>query len=315
MDVLADVVDAMRTGSTTSARAELRAPWALRIAPTGGATFHVVLEGSSWLTVGGGDPVPLGAGDVVLLPRGPAHVIGDHPETPPIDFGPIDRLGRKPDVPSFGDGPQRSLMLCGTYHVERDRPHPLLAGLPDVVHVRSDRAEDRSLRSAITLLSDEVDTTRPGATAVTAAFVDAILPLTLRAWIDGCRDCMPDRGWSGAFDDVAIAGALEAVHESPGDPWSVASLAREVGLSRAAFARRFLAATGEPPMTYLTRWRMTVAAQLLRDGDLTLADVADAVGYRSEFAFAKAFKRDYGVGPGGYRRQAAAAVRDARVGS
>jgi AraC-like DNA-binding protein len=295
MDVLADVVAAMKTGPATFGRTDLRGPWGLRFAHSFGATFHLVLQSTAWLLPLGGDPIPLGPGDAVLLPRGLQHALVDHPDSPMVDFNPSI------EQPPQGQG-ARSLLLCGTYRLERERPHPVLSRLPDVVVVPANPGRHNSLRTAISIMGDELDAQRPGAAAVVPALVDALLVLILRAWFED-NDCPTDRGWARALTDPAVTQSLELIHEKPGAAWTVADLAGDVGLSRAAFARRFTEAVGEPPLTYLFRWRMTTAARLLRDHDRPLATVAKEIGYTSEFAFAKAFKRDFGVPPGTYRKQ------------
>lgn len=293
MDVLADVLSAMRAGPATSGRTEVRAPWGLRFAEAATAGFHVVLQGSSWLLAPGQAPVALGPGDVVLLPRGIEHTLADHPDSPVADFD--------PETVSGGDG-ARSLLLCGAYRLDRQRPHPVLGKLPEVVHVPADPGRHRTLHTAIGILGEELDANRPGAAAVVPALVDALLVLILRAWMED-RRCPTEGGWSRALTDTVVARSLELIHADPGASWTVADLAAEVGLSRAAFARRFTEAVGEPPLTYISRWRMTTAARLLRDHGLPLSVVAKDIGYTSEFAFAKAFKRDFGVAPGTYRKQ------------
>ena len=134
------------------------------------------------------------------------------------------------------------------------------------------------------------------------ALVDALFPLIVRAWIETHTDCAIGN-WAEALTDPAIAGALERIHAEPERAWTVAALASEVGVSRATFARRFAQAVGEPPLTYLTAWRMAIASRLLRETELKIADVAYRVGYEFEFAFAKAFKRAYAIAPGASRRQ------------
>ncbi|MER7244825.1 AraC family transcriptional regulator [Kribbella sp. NPDC000426] len=295
MDVLADVVTSLRTGPATSARTDLRGPWGIRFAHSFGATFHVVLQGNAWVLPIEGEPVALGPGDVVLMPRGLEHALVDHPSSPVVTFDPVTA-----QIPQ-GDGP-RSLVLCGTYRLDRERPHPVLSRLPDVVVVPADPGRHRTLHTAISILGEELDAQHPGAAAVVPALVDALLVLILRAWFEN-NDCPTDRGWARALTDPAVVQSLELIHEKPGAAWTVADLAADVGLSRAAFARRFTEAVGEPPLTYLSRWRMTTAARLLRDHDRPLATVAKEIGYTSEFAFAKAFKRDFGVPPGTYRKQ------------
>ncbi|MFD4181605.1 helix-turn-helix transcriptional regulator, partial [Rhodococcus sp. NPDC058514] len=141
---------------------------------------------------------------------------------------------------------------------------------------------------------------------IVPALIDSLLLYILRAWLE-TQPSADAKGWAAALADAAVAPALAAIHGDPAAPWSVESLAARAGLSRAAFARRFTTLVGEPPMAYLTRWRMTAAARLLRESDAPLSAVAGRAGYGSEFAFAKAFKREYGLAPGSYRRQARAA--------
>jgi AraC-like DNA-binding protein len=308
MDVLADVLVTMRTGPARSARTEVRAPWGLRFPAVTGATFHVVLHGTCWLLPdGGGEGVPLGPGDVVFLRQGSAHTLVDQPTTPPADFTPGDwalgaTIGR---VEIDGPGP-RAMLLCGAYALGRVRPHPLLAELPDVLHLPSRPARHRALHAAVDLLSGELEEARRGRDGIVPSLIDALLLYILRAWADdraiAAAQGRGHAGWATAITDPAIAGALEGIHAEPGRAWTVAELGARGGLSRSAFAQRFTAVVGEPPLTYLTWWRMTTAGRLLRESDAPLSAVAQRVGYVSEFAFAKAFKRAYGIAPGRYRR-------------
>jgi AraC-like DNA-binding protein len=184
-------------------------------------------------------------------------------------------------------------------------PLPLLASLPEVVRVQADQSRDHGLRAIIDLLEAELEDDRAGSPTVVAALADALLPLVMRAWLDECAEGLGGHSLETSRD-LPIAAALERIHAEPGRAWTVTELAHEVALSRSAFAHRFTRAVGEPPRAHLAHWRMTVAGRLLRNSDLSLAEVAHRVGYVSEFAFAKAFKRDYGIAPGGYRRQSAA---------
>jgi AraC-like DNA-binding protein len=311
MDVLADVVAAMRTGAASSGRTDIRAPWGLRFVQSVGATFHLVLQGSCWLLPpNGGRPLALGPGDAVLLPRGLPHAVADHPGTPLIDFDPdsAEEILAPPGAEAADGQGARSLLLCGTYRLDRQRPHPVLSELPDVIHLPADPGRHRTLHTTIAMLGEEIDSGAPGSAAVIPSLVDALLVLILRAWLEDQRACPADKTWSRVLTDTAITRSLELIHGRPGAAWTVADLATRVGLSRAAFARRFTEAVGEPPLTYLVRWRMTTAARMLREEDRSLAAVAQEVGYTSEFAFAKAFKRDFGLAPGAYRRQAAVPV-------
>ncbi len=267
MDVLGDIVRMIRTGTARSNRLDIRSPWALRAPKSVGAVFNVVLQGACWLVLeDGAPPLALGPGDVVLLPRGVPHVLADDPSTPPVDIDAIDASGRIRATGLGGEG-RRSLLLSGGYLLDYHRPHPLLAALPTILLVPAAPGRDQSLRAAVAMLGDELESGRPGGSAVVPALVDALFPLIVRAWIESCPDCaMGD--WAEALTDPSIAGALERIHAEPERAWTVAALAQQVGLSRAGFARRFAHAVGVPPLTYLTNWRMAIAGRLLRETDL-----------------------------------------------
>ncbi|MEV0407882.1 AraC family transcriptional regulator [Actinoallomurus sp. NPDC050550] len=334
MDVLSDAVAVMRTGRPHSSRTRLCAPWGIRFQPQEGAGFHVMLQGSCWLIPARGEPVALNVGDVVFLPRELGHGIADTPSRRLADV----RLTYD-DLPLGGDGLSlgvdagdgsgartavdgsgvrtavdgsgvrtasggsgvRTEMLCGAYRLDHSRAHPLLTELPDVVHLPARVGRHPALRAAIDLLGHEIGARpRPGGDAALSGLLDLLLLYILRAYYEDQPDEVT-AGWGAALRDPAVAGALRAVHEDPARPWTVESLAAEAGLSRAAFARRFTAMVGSPPLAYLTWWRMTIAARLLRDTDLPLRSVAERTGYTSEFAFARAFKREFTTAPGRYR--------------
>ncbi|WP_073498633.1 AraC family transcriptional regulator [Actinacidiphila paucisporea] len=298
MDVLSDVLAVLRAGRPRSALMRYHAPWAREFtAAPGSAGFQVVLRGMCVLRPTAGRPaVDVGPGDVVLLPRGTGHVLADSPgtavTTPPV-------AGHRP---AAGDGPA-TLVLSGGYPLDPQRGHPLLAELPDVVHVAAAPARHQETATAVRLLAGELERPRLGTDAIVPSLLDALLLYALRAWYEDAplRDGGP-AGWAAALNDPPVTAALRAMHRTPADPWTVERLAREAGLSRAAFARRFAALTGRPPLSYLTWWRMTLAARLLATSALPLSSVAAQVGYTSEFAFAHAFKRWCGLAPGRYRR-------------
>ncbi|MEU6747826.1 AraC family transcriptional regulator [Spirillospora sp. NPDC046719] len=312
MDVLSDAISAMRLGRPHSSRTVLDAPWGVRFEPQKGAGFHVLLKGACWLIPTVGDPVRLGVGDVAFLPRELGHGLADVPERPLADArslirpqaaGGLDTDGHGTGDHRTGDhgADGRTEMLCGAYQLDQSRVHPLLAELPDVVHIPARIGRHPSLRGAIELLGRELDGgTRHGGDAALPALLDIVLLYMVRAWYED-RPADEATGWAAALRDPAVAAALRSVHDEPGRPWTVRSLAERAGLSRAAFARRFTATVGAPPLAYATWWRMTVAARLLRDTDLPLRAVAERVGYASEFAFAKAFKREFAEAPGRFR--------------
>ena len=314
VDVLTEALASMRTGRAASVRVDGRAPWGLRLPAAAGAGFLVVLHGRCLLRIPrpGWDPIePVGLeeGDVVFLRSGPEHVIADELGAAagvsasgyvPERFPRGEPIGR---CEVGGEGELASL-LSGSYPLERIRPHPLVQQLPELIHLRTADGRHPQLTAAVELLRTELDGPRIGSSGIVPALIDSLLLYILRAWMDEFPRRAP--GWPAALRDPAIAPALAAIHADPANGWTVESLASRAGLSRAAFARKFHVMVGEPPLTYLTRWRMTLAARILRESDAPLAAVAARTGYRSEFAFAKAFKREFGQAPGRYRRQRAA---------
>ncbi|GAA2205645.1 AraC family transcriptional regulator [Nonomuraea monospora] len=307
MDVLSDAITAMRTGLPHASRTRMRAPWGVRFQPLQGAGFHVILQGSCWLLPASGEPVRLGVGDVVFLPRELGHGLADAVTTPLIAATPTYADG-SPIGSLHQDGPgPLTEMLCGAYRLDQSRLHPLLTELPDVMHLPARIGGHPSLRGAVELLGQELDSVpAQGFETATSALLDVLLVYILRAWYESQPDDVAT-GWGAALRDPAVTAALRAIHQRPATPWTVQSLAGAAGLSRAAFAQRFAGKVGVPPLAYLTWWRMTTAARLLRDTDLPLRSVAERTGYATEFAFAKAFKREFGTAPGRYRHESAQA--------
>ncbi|MEV7571270.1 AraC family transcriptional regulator [Streptomyces tanashiensis] len=309
MDILSDVVTVTRTGRPRSARVRWHAPWGQEFAAVpGSAGFQVILQGSCWLSSPHTETVRLNAGDVVFLPRGSGHVLADSPEG--LVTAPACEPGDHPydayvsdSVDRSGNGGPVTVVLCGAYQLDLSRTHPLLLTLPDLIHlpVRPDRHPE--LRAAVALLAAELENPRPGTDAVVPALLDTLLLYILRIWLKEQPDRGEVTGWAAALNDPSVTAALHAIHRDPSAPWTVATLAAEAGLSRAPFARRFALLIGQPPLGYLTWWRMTTAARLLRTSDAPLRAVAAQVGYTSEFAFAHAFKRAHGTAPGTYRRK------------
>ncbi|MEU1670168.1 AraC family transcriptional regulator [Streptomyces sparsogenes] len=318
MDVLSDAITSMRTGRPHAGRTEKHGSWGVRFPDSDGAGFHVVLQGACWMLPPDGEPLALGPGDVVFMPHGRGYGLADGPRTPLARFsgslpGPFARdaavqATAAPDaaVPDADGADPRprpdTVLLCGAYLLDRLRPHPLLAELPQVLHIPARLGRHPELRSAVELLGGELERPRPGASAVLTSLLDMLLLYVLRAWYEE-QSGRAGTGWAAALHDQPVSEALRAIHRDPAHPWTVETLGQAAGLSRAAFARRFTALAGRSPLAYLTWWRMTLAARLLRESELPLRAVAERSGYTSEFAFAKAFKREYGVAPGGYRRR------------
>ncbi|MEU8892265.1 AraC family transcriptional regulator [Streptomyces sp. NPDC048442] len=312
MDVVSDAVSAVRVGRPASNRVRVSGSWCTRLAPYDGAGFHVVLEGSCWLLPEGGSPLSLGTGDVVLLPHGTEHVMADAP----ADAAAVEQAvpfeqwldGHEPHRPPATTPDEAQMqtpvqMLCGKYRLDRSRVHPLMAELPEVVHLPNRVGAHPELRAAVDLLGHELATQGPGSCLAVPSLLDLLLVYMIRSW--AARDT--NGTWPAVLGDPVAAAALRALHSDPAAPWTNDRLAAEAGVSRATLARRFTTLVGRPPMAYLTWWRLTFAATLLRDTPDPLATVARRVGYGTPYAFSHAFSREFGTTPGQYRTETAGA--------
>ncbi|MFF4017672.1 AraC family transcriptional regulator [Streptomyces sp. NPDC001843] len=304
MDVVSDAIAVVRTGRPSSKRLRVGGRWCVRLSPYEGAGFHVALRGSCVLLPdGGAEPVELGPGDVVLLPHGAGHVLADGP-VPSGDVRravPFEEVRDADMCARAAEAPEVEL-LCGKYRLDRARMHPLMAELPEVVHLRDRAGVHRELHAAVDLLARELTENRPGGALALPGLLDLLLVYMLRAWMTESRA----GAWPAALTDPVTTAALRALHADPSAPWTNAGLATEAGVSRATLARRFTSLVGRPPMAYLTWWRLTLAATRLRDTDAPLATVARESGYASPYALSHAFSREFGITPGRYRDKARA---------
>ncbi|WP_045741849.1 MULTISPECIES: AraC family transcriptional regulator [Actinoplanes] len=288
MDVISEAVEALRIGRAYGRRIETPVQQAGRFAGFEGVGFHVILRGHGWLISEELPPLAVGPGDIALAPYGAPHGFATEPV--PLATLPLATMG--PQRPP--DGPVDMEFICGAYRLDDGGTvHPYLRSLPAVVTV----TPDGRLAALVEVLAAEMDTPRTGTEVTRPAVVDLMLIHVLRLW----NERAPEPSWP-ALADPGIAAALRSIHESPQEQWTVAELSRAAGLSRTAFTRRFTTLVGTPPMTYLISRRLTRGAQLLRESDAPLSAVARRVGYASEFAFAGAFRREFGMAPGRFRR-------------
>jgi AraC-like DNA-binding protein len=303
MDVVSDAISSVRTGSPSSNLLRVSGRWSTRLAPYEGAGFHVVLSGGCRLLPDEGDPVPLTAGDVVLLPHGAGHVLGNgltdaEAVRRAVPFEDVRDRDLAPNSTAHGGDTE---LLCGKYRLLRGRTHPLLAELPQAVHLPNRVGRYPELRAATDLLARELDgSPRPGGCLALPSLLDLLLVYMVRAWLSDA----PTGVWPAVLNDPVTSAALRAVHSDPAAAWTAGRLAAEAGVSRATLARRFTVLVGRPPMGYLTWWRLTLAATRLRDPDVSLETVARETGYSTPYALSHAFSREFGTTPGRYRAQA-----------
>lgn len=305
-DVLADVIGASLVRNSIYRRIEARAPWGMAKPARGRAVFYIVARGSARLEVGG-SVAELSAGDVALVPHGPAHVIRDAGTTTPqpvCDGKEARQEGSRLKVRHIGGEGAAASLVVGFFEF-RGTPRPsLLATLPPLVVLSAtDPRAQPWLGSIVQLLLAESATAGPATALVQQRLADVLLVLALRALMQP-QHC-PQHGLR-ALSEPKIAEALGLMHAKVDHDWTLATLAAGVGLSRSSFAARFTELVGEPPLQYLTRWRMARAVELLEDHTLSIEEVAGRVGYRSAPSFTKAFKKWQGQSPGVYRRATSA---------
>ena len=305
MDPLDEVLSAMRVESALYARLEAGAPWGLSFRGGNNARFGLVVRGGCWLTTQASKataskPVALSAGDCFVIPHGMAYTLRDDLKSPTVNCADIVRenIG---GVVELGGGGAQTTVISGWFLFDPHGARPLLDMLPPLLHIRMDQDRTHLLQSTLQLLAVETAQRGLGSSLIVSRLADIIFVQTVRAYIE-TLDPESESGWLAALSDRRIGAALQLLHKDIASDWTVDALAAAVGMSRSAFALRFKAKVGQSPLEYLTRWRMFRAGHLLRHTDKPLADVGGSVGYESEAAFNKAFKRCMGTAPGAYRR-------------
>jgi AraC-like DNA-binding protein len=303
MDAVAGLLDGPRARGAFLLRSQLDPPWSMRIADEAPLCLVAVTRGGAWLVPEEGQAQQLRPGDVVVI-RGPGpYVLADDPGTEPqVVILPGQQCvtpdGREVPLMSYmgvrtwGNSPAGStVMLNGTYELESEVSRRLLGALPPLLVLRGEEWES----PLVGLLAEEIVKDDPGQEAVLDRLLDLLLIAVLRAWF--ARPDAEAPNWYRAYSDPVVGKALRLIHNDPAHPWTVAELAAEAGVSRAAFARRFTELVGEPPMAFLTDWRLSLAADLLLEPGATIGSVAYQVGYGTPFALSTAFKRVRGISP------------------
>jgi AraC-like DNA-binding protein len=271
--------------------------------------YHVVTEGQCWAAIVGENPVRLGAGDIVLFPQGDAHVLSSAPGMRARAEAPLEGGGGPPftlRLEGAGTSEPETRLVCGFLGCDLRPFNPLVATLPRMLHLRAQDDHDwiaRFMRQAGVESRDR----RAGSQALLERMSEMMFIDAVRRHVDGLPE--ESSGWLAGLRDRFVGRALTLMHEDPAHDWSVEELGQRVGLSRSALHERFAGMIGQPPMQYLTNWRMQAAAALLRDTAATVASIAQDVGYDSEAAFARAFKRALGMPPAAWRRERTAPSR------
>ncbi len=307
MDVMVGLLDGIRARGAFLLRTVMDPPWSMGIEDEAPLTVVTVVRGGAWIVPDGAAPIELGPGDVALV-RGPGHyVVADDPASPPsVVVHPGQRcttlrgddlaLAMELGVRTWGNSRRgATVLLTGTYEGHSEVSMRLLDALPVLVAVRA--AEWDS--PLVDLLARDIVRDDPGQEVVLDRLLDLVLVAVVRAWFARAGAAAPP--WWRAERDPVVGRALRLLYNDPSQPWTVARLAAQVGVSRASFARRLRDLVGEPPMSFLTGWRLALAADLLRQPETTIGLVARRVGYGSPFALSTAFKRVYGVSPKQHR--------------
>lgn len=307
MDCLSDVLNRTRFKGSVYSLCEFTAPWGLQMPGfEGHVSFFMVMRGGCIVTLNGSnETISLAGGELLLLPRSSAWTIQDstHSATTPIE----ELFKTKPprgQTVKLGGGGALTSVLMGCFEFDTRVKNPLMDSLPNTIHLRSEHLQSEPwLETTLRLLAFESGQTGPGSDLLVSRLTDMIFVQVIRAFLSRVKNCSEAPSWLRALADPEIGAALNLIHEKPEQPWTVATLATAVGMSRTSFATRFTTLVTSTPMDYLTSWRMQQAVSLMERGDTNMVRIARAVGYTSEAAFAKAFKREIGEAPGGFRRK------------
>ena len=327
-DLLSDVLRAVRLTGAVFFPMQVSSPWADEVPAAAefasivlpGAqhvvSYHIVRQGSCWAAVRGEEPVRLEAGDVFVVPHGDAYMMASAPDlraTLAPDaalefFREMAGQSAPLEVVEGGGGPERAQVICGFLGCDRHPFNPVLEALPRALHLRRAETVTDRLSQLVELTLAESRERRMGARCVVLHLSEVLFVEVVRRHLESLTG--GQTGWLAGLRDPVAGHALALLHGRPADPWSLGRLAREIGVSRSLLAERFTGLVGQPPMRYLSRWRVQLACRLLCDDTAKVSTVAFDVGYRSEAAFSRAFKTLVGTSPAAWRhRQRASAAR------
>lgn len=308
-DALSQILNALKMRGTVYFHTHFTPPWSVAIpAYARVARFHMAIRDACWVRVEGEpQPIHLATGDLIVIPHGAAHVLSDDPERQPVALDEVlSRSGYKGTGALAYGGSASGLacqLFCGHFEFDEGAMHPLLSALPSSIHIPNSQSLNAAWLDPVTrFVAGEVMGGRAGADAIVHRLTEIIFIQVVRSFVDRAGEAA---GCLAGVLDAQLGKALSAVHLAPNRPWTVEAMAREAGLSRTVFAERFSRLIGMTPLGYVTQWRMHTARRHLLDTQGTLIEIAEAVGYQSESAFARAFRRQFGVAPSSLRRNGA----------
>ncbi|MBX9939236.1 MAG: AraC family transcriptional regulator [Candidatus Obscuribacterales bacterium] len=305
MDSLSDALNNISFKGSLYCQAEFSAPWGLKLEGCAGhAGFLMVLRGSCFMTVEGQEPIVMGGGDLAVAATNSSCLLQDDLGSPLISISEAAKSKTEQSrVLKLGGSGKATTLLMGCFELEAGSRNPLVKSLPPLIYLRAEELESEPwIESTIRFLAAETAQERPGGEIVVSRLTDLLFIQIIRAHMKRMKDCPKSTGWLKALSDPEISKALTLIHEKPEAPWTVAALADSVGLSRTSFAVKFANLAGIPPLEYVTSWRMQKAKTMLKRSTMSIQEIALAMGYSSEAAFAKAFKRETGESPGAYRK-------------
>ena len=303
-DPLGEALHALHMSGVFYTRSELTAPWGLTLPSVPGCLmFHVVTSGSCWIVVKGEEPHLLKPGEFSLVPHGEGHKLLSKKNTPAknlLDL-PREHVSDRYEILRHGNGGEMTRLVCGAVNFQHPAAHHLVNLLPRLMCIDTWHTPQMEwFQSTLRLMTSEADEMRPGGETIITRLADILVIQAIRSWMS--NNPTAKTGWLGALQDKQIGRAILAIQRAPEYEWTVELLAEEVAMSRSAFAARFKKLMGETPMKYLLNWRMHIAMTWLKERELTVAELADQLGYQSEAAFSRAFKRVTGLSPRQIRR-------------
>lgn len=330
MEALSEVLKAVKLDGAMFFNAEFSSPWCARsvngcdvtsyLSPKSQQViiFHLLTEGSGYARLEGTEErtISLKAGDILIVPHGDGHLLGNGAPVEPVDRSQVIKqvLSQGLKVSRMGGGGEVTKFICGYMSCDPQLGRVFLAGLPPILKVRirddaPDQESSQWLEQSIRHTVDTLDGSKPGAKAVLAKLSEALFVETLRRYI--AQLPQEQTGWLAGIRDPEVGQALALLHRKPAHPWTVGSLSEEVGISRSVLAERWRRYLPETPMAYLTRWRLQLGAQMLRSTNSSVAHIASEVGYESEASFNRAFKREFSLPPAKFRLESKSEARHA----